>query len=218
MIKPICGLFILVGFVTLSLAKAPVLQPESSMIQQQTRILFENGKLGTTVSQAVLPKPYDYLLTQPLMTEGIADYYQRTPMIKVIYATKNTHNNTYSRAILMLVDQNKARNNPQLAQVNNEALVVELAFISMNFNALPKPIIEGVLNSNVPFGQLLSLHKMKTVNQDRHYFSVICSTTLSTLTHCRLNSTIYGRTNTIIRADNHQWLAHVIEILPGIRQ
>ena len=171
--------------------------------------------MGIKVCRDVLPAPYNYLLTQPLMTKGIEKYYQRTPFIQTIYAIKNQHNNTYYRAIMMLIKDSKARNNVQLAQRKKEVMVVELAFITMNFNELPEKIIEDVLNTNVPFGKLLSNNHVEVHTTDRTYFLVKCDKVFASLTGCHLNSKLYGRTNTIIRADNNKWLAHVMEILPG---
>ena len=72
------------------------------------------------------------------------------------------------------------------------------------------------LNTNVPFGKLLSNNHVKISIKDRTYFSVKCDKLVASLTHCHLNSKLYGRTNTIIKADNNKWLAHVVEILPGV--
>ena len=161
------------------------------------------------VSRDKLPAPFDYLLTQPLMTKAIKNYYQCTPWIQKIYAVKNKHNNTYHRAIIMYVDK-KVETNSKPSKFG-----VELAFITMNFNALSRQIIHDVLNTNVPFGQLLTHYHVKIFTTERTYFSVKCNLELASLIHCNRNSTIYGRTNTIISTDNHQWLAHVIEILSG---
>ena len=116
---------------------------------------------------------------------------------------------------MMLIDNNKAINDEKLAQRKKEPMVVELAFITMNFNELPKKVIASVLNTNVPFGKLLSDNHVNISITDRTYFLVKCDKVFSSLTRCQLNSKLYGRTNTIIRADNHKWLAHVVEILPG---
>lgn len=160
-----------------------------------------------------LSVPYDYLLTQPLMTIGLEKYYQRTPMIKVIYALRNQHRNTYSRVIIMYVDRHKNRNNPILAQKKNEAIPVELAVITVNFNELPEKIITDILHTEIPFGKLLTNHHFKTSTGERTYFTVSCNNFLRTMAHCKLNKKLYGRTNTIIRSDNKKWIAHVVEIL-----
>ena len=101
------------------------------------------------------------------------------------------------------------------AEYAKEEKVVELAFITMNFNALPEKIIKDVLNTNVPFGKLLSNNHVEIFVTDRTYFWVKCDKVFASLTRCHINSKLYGRTNTIIQANNNKWLAHVVEILPG---
>ena len=215
MAKSILVFCALISILNRSNATSFVVEPQSKTIQEKMSRLSNVEKTSTRVNQDMLPTPYNYLLTQPLMTKGIEKYYQRTPIIQMIYAVKNRRNNTYSRAIMMLIDSSKARNNVELAQRRQETMVVELAFITMNFNALPKEIITAVLNTNIPFGTLLSDNHVKVSITGRTYFSVKCNKELASLTHCNLNSIIYGRTNTIIRAVDNQWLAGVVEILPG---
>ncbi len=189
---------------------------QSPQIQNMQQLItsFSNTKeVGITVEQSVLPFPYSNLLTQALMTKGIEKYYQRRPIIKTIYVERNKNNNSYFRVILMLLDKNFARNKPDLAQKKGETIVAELAFITMNFNELPNELITEVLNSNIPFGQLLLTHHVNTYSADRRYFSLSCTEALSSLLHCNLKSTLYGRTNTLVRTDNKRWVARVLEIL-----
>ncbi|MBA2650245.1 MAG: hypothetical protein H0U75_11780 [Legionella sp.] len=94
--------------------------------------------------------------------------------------------------------------------------MVELAFITMNFKALPKNIIHDVQNYSIPFGKLIMNNHIKITNRHRSYFTVICNTKLKLLMNCHLKSTLYGRKNTIINAKNKKWLAHVVEILSDI--
>lgn len=54
--------------------------PQSVPIQEKIMNLSDAVK-GTKISKDMLPVPYDYLLTQPLMTHGIEKYYQRTPFM-----------------------------------------------------------------------------------------------------------------------------------------
>jgi len=192
-------------------ANNAVLQSSS---KKEITALFEVNKMGTYLNAGKLPAPYNVLLTQPLMTKSLEDYYQRRAIIRTLYAVKNTNNNTYSRAIQMLIDSNKTRNNPKLAQKKDEAIVAELAFITMNFNALPAKVVSAIQNSTIPFGKLLALNQVKITTADRRYFSLRCNNRLVSLTHCSLGSTLYGRTNTINLADGKTWLAHVVEILP----
>ncbi|HAT8432108.1 TPA: hypothetical protein GCS77_13710, partial [Legionella pneumophila] len=103
--------------------------------------LFNTVKISTILSKDNLISPYNYLLTQPLMTTTLEKYYQRTSRIKVITAFTNPHNNTYSRIIILYVDRNKKRNNVDLAQKKNEIIPVELAAININFEELPEKLI-----------------------------------------------------------------------------
>lgn len=213
MVKKVFAFCALLNILNVSNAASFVGQPK--IIQENMSSLSNIEKISTRVSEDGLPAPYDYLLTQPIMTKGIEHYYQRTSIIQTIYAVKNQHKNSYSRAIRMLVDRDKARNNAKLAHRKKEAMVVELAFITMNFNALPKKMINDVLSTHIPFGRLLSDHQVKVSTTNRRYFSIQCNQELAALTACESNSTIYGRTNTLIRTDDHEWLAQVVEILPG---
>lgn len=202
---------IIILFIAISVKGAP----ESKEIQLEINKLAEIDKIGAKVSSTQLPEPYNELLTQPLMTKSIEKYYGRNAIIKTIYANKDQASNTYRRSIIMFVDSNKTRNKPNVAQTKNEALAVELAFITINFNELPKRVIEEVLHTSTPFGKLLVKHHIQILTQDRNYFKIKCDSKLKSFIHCNLNDFIYGRTNTIIRADNKKWLAHVIEILPN---
>ncbi|WED42706.1 hypothetical protein [Legionella cardiaca] len=175
--------------------------------------VFGENKL-VKIAEARLPKPFDFLLTQPLMTFGLEKYYQRQAQIKVIYKQENELNHTYSRGILMLMDSNKKRNNIEIARAKKEAVVVEIALITMNFKALPQKVITGVLHSEQPFGKLLSANHVKTVSSGREYFLLNCNEKLANLIHCKTNSKLYGRVNTLSRADDNRWLAKVIEVLP----
>ena len=188
--------------------------PQAQNINEQMLSLINIHKMAIRITQSRLPSPYNYLLTQPLMTKGLEKYYQRTPIIQTIYAKRNKRDNTYYRTIIMLVDSNKTRNNPELAQKKKEAAVIELAFIRMNFNELPKKVIADVLNTNIPFGKLLLSNHIKTFPTHRSYFSIKCNEAFSSLMHCKLNSQLYGRTNSLIRMDNNRLIAHVVEILP----
>ncbi|CEG60445.1 hypothetical protein [Legionella micdadei] len=185
-------------------------------LEQMNRFLGE-VIVFTEVDQNKLPPPYDFLLTQHLMTMGVEQYYHRTPQIRAIHVLKNAKANTYSRVITMLVDRDHARNNVKMAQVKKDALVVELAFITINFNALPEKIVSAVLNTQIPFGKLLATHKIETLNDDRHYFAVQCNEVITKYIPCGKNAIIYGRTNTIIRKKDKQWLAKVVEILSGAK-
>jgi hypothetical protein len=176
----------------------------------------KNNLPGIPVNEATLPKPYDYLLTQNLMTPGIENYYQRTPIVQTIHAVRDRKNNTYSRIIVMLIDKDLARNNAEIAQEKNQEVLVETAVVTMNFAELPEKVVSGVLTSKIPFGKLLVDNQVAIVNKDRAYFSIRCNKPLSALTHCTLNTRIYGRVNTIMRADTKQWLARIVEILPGV--
>ncbi len=170
-----------------------------------------NMQQAISINEKELLSPYNYLLTQPLMTKGIEHYYQRKAFIKTIYAKKDKVRNRYSRIILMLLYKDKAK-----YYAKQETAVAELAFITMNFNELPESLSKEVQNTKIPFGKLLEIHHIKTTSQNRSYFSVKCNAVLSSLTHCKINEKIFGRRNTLIRIDNKHWVAKVIEILPGL--
>ncbi|BCA94632.1 hypothetical protein TUM19329_09930 [Legionella antarctica] len=177
---------------------------QSKIMLQKIKSLANIDKIAIRVNQSMLPIPYRYLLTQPLMTKGVEEYYQRTPVIQTIYARKNKRNNTYSRSIIMLLDYNKVRNDVRLAQKKSEIMVVVLAFITINFNELPNKIIADVLNTNIPLGQLLFTNHVKILSTDRSYFYVRCNKVIFLLTHCNQDNKLYGRTHTLIRADNNR--------------
>ncbi len=172
--------------------------------------------IGSEINKEALPAPYDFLLTQPLMTLGIEKYYQRIPVIQLIHKERNQKNNTYSRAIYMLLDRYKYKKSKIPRQRDPKKAIVELAFITMNFNELPEQAIFSILNSNTPFGKILVNNKINVVTDGRAYFSVNCNSVLVKVLHCKKNSTLYGRINTLIRKDNKKWISKVIEILPGL--
>ena len=219
MIKKLILCSVLIHFLNVLHAEAAFINAETTTFHQ---LLVNFSKIdthnlpGMAVKKNKLPAPYDYLLTQSLMTPAIEKYYQRSPVIQKIYSVKNEESNTYSRISIMLIDKDKVRNNADIAQEKNEEVVVATAVIEMNFNALPEKIRNEVLTTNVPFGKLLVANRLRIVSKDRVYFSLRCNKPLSALTLCKVNSSIYGRINTIIRADNKKWLARVIEILPGL--
>lgn len=174
---------------------------------------FDINKNIIRIDEAKIPAPYTYLLTQPLMTKGIERYYGRTAIIQTLYAEQNEEKTIYSRIIRMLLDSNKQRNNPQLAQRKNQTFIAELAFITINFSALSKPMIKDIISTKAPFGSLISKHHISVTSSDRSYFTIKCSKDLAALTHCTLNKTLYGRRNTLIDVKTKQWLAKVVEIL-----
>ncbi len=182
-------------------------QAYSQSIEQTMNYLATIDKIAKPVSQSSLPVPYNYLLTQPLMTKGIETYYQRKAFIRTIYAKKSKVSNNYSRVILMLLDENN---------LTKKKLVAELAFITMNFSELPENLIADVLHTNIPFGKLLITYHVKTASINRSYFVIQCNRLISSLSHCKLNTKIYGRRNMLIRTDNKRWVAKTIEILPDL--
>lgn len=174
---------------------------------------FDINKNIIKIEEEKLPPPYNYLLTQPLMTKGIEHYYGRTAIIQTLYAEQNEEKKSYSRIIRMLLDSNKKRNNPQVAQQKKEIFIAELAFITINFDALPKAMIKDITNTKTPFGTLITKYHLNVRSVDRSYFSLKCSKDLSALTQCTVNKTLYGRRNTLVNANTKQWLAKVVEIL-----
>lgn len=168
-----------------------------------------------SIAENTLPYPFKCLLTQPLMTKGLENFYQRTAIIQVITAINNPQEHTYSRMIVMNIDSDIARNKPDMAQKDHTQIPIEVALITMNLQQLPPSLIEKVMHSNIPFGRLLLQHKLKTISKSVNFYSLPCNHELAQLIHCPVNKTIYARTNTLYRTDNHQWIARVWEILPG---
>ena len=187
-------------------ADLPSPNPELKDLAEKMKTFAHISETSQKISEKQLPAPWHYLLTQPLMTKGMETYYQGTPVIQTLYAIPNKDNNTFFRAIRMRLPQKK-----------QQPMVLELAFITMNFNELPKKMVGDILHTEIPFGKLLANNHMNTAVTDRSYFAVNCDETLASLTHCKPDSTLYGRTNTIVNAANQHWLAHVVEILPGFK-
>lgn len=198
------------------------LSPELAPLRQffvQQHIAESSRPSLTYVEQSVLPSPYDFLLTQPLMTIGIADYYQRTPMVcPPLYAISDAKNKIYGRAVIMVVDKNAQRDDALAADKIGESNVTELGLITINMTAVPAAVMEGVVNSQIPFGALLKKYNVKTRTEGRRYFKITCDATFSQLLDCPLNTTLYGRTNTLIGEDSNLWVAQVVEILTGVKK
>jgi uncharacterized protein YjbI with pentapeptide repeats len=191
------------------IALAPLLQyPNQKGFIRQSLINL------TYVNKADLPAPYDFLLTQQLMTLGIAKHYRRTPKVRTpLYAHYNPKQKIYARAIIMIVDNNRSRDDALAADKVGEATIVELGLINMNFAALPAQVIDSVLHTKIPFGALLASNQIKTHNINTQYFKINCNADLDIYLKCSHHPTLYGRTNTLIRNDNGQWVARVVEIL-----
>lgn len=169
---------------------------------------------GVDVIQNNLPEPYRFLLVQPLMTKGIEEYYQRSAWIEQLHREMNKDSNIYSRAILMMVDSQKQESG-SYKKLN--PVIVEVAFIKINFNELPKQAIASILNTNTPFGKVLLNNKISTFTKDRAYFSTNCNADFAKILKCKRNQIIFGRINTLVRKDNNQWVAQVVEILSGLK-
>ncbi|MFA6037207.1 MAG: hypothetical protein WC748_03670 [Legionellales bacterium] len=168
------------------------------------------------VQKSDLPAMQKSILTQPLLTTAIADYYQRTPKIRApLHIDEDLEQNQFYRAIIMIVDKNGQRDNALLADTLNESRVVELGLISIDFNALPQTVIEGVRIGETPFGNLLLENKVQTHSINTRYFKVTCDQQLEQNLKCELGQILYGRSNTIVRDDNNAHIAHVVEILTG---
>ena len=169
------------------------------------------------VKQEELPTPYDYLLTQPLITIGLEKHYQRTASIKIINFSLNESDGIYTRSILMIVDSNKKRNDAITAGKNHEEVPIELAFIEINFNELPDNITSAITHAKVPFGTIIKKSGLKTYSTDREYFAITCENKLAELIHCKPNAQVYGRKNTIKKKMDNKWIARTLEILPDLR-
>ncbi|MBL7478830.1 hypothetical protein [Legionella bononiensis] len=194
--------------------KANIIQQR---INQLSTFLNSNKWMTHPVSPINLPEPYNDLLTQPLLTPAIENYYKRTAIIRVIHTHQSSNEHTYSRVITMHLDSNKERNDAKLAQNINEDLIVELALITIYYRELPQQFIRDIIYSNIPFGTLLKNNHINTYSTNRYYFSTSCNPELVQHIKCRLNTTLYGRLNTIVRVDNQQQIAQVVELLSGLK-
>lgn len=212
----VLSLLLFLSLVTDSLLWASILPEKGEVIQSRlddlSLFLGMSKIMGAEVNEKDLPAPFNYLLQQPLMTLGIEKYYQRAPIIQVIHEEINQKDNTYSRAVYLLLDKNKKKGiGGELDQI-----IAVLAFITINFNELPHTAIANVLHSTIPFGKILINHKINTTSTDKAYFAVNCTPDLVKRIHCKLDALVYGRVNTLVKKDNGQWLAKVVEILPVI--
>ncbi|MBX9702944.1 MAG: hypothetical protein K2P53_01680 [Rickettsiales bacterium] len=169
------------------------------------------------IDKAQIKPPCDLLLTQPLLTLGIEEYYQRTSKIKIIKAEFNNKKNIYSRSIIMIIDSNKNRNNVEAAIRKKEEVRVEFALIHINFKQIPKKMQDEIMYTNIPFGKLLVNNKIETTSTNRKYFYVYCNKDISKIIFCKKNNKIYGRINRIISKENNKWIANVTEILSGTK-
>jgi hypothetical protein len=210
--------FVLYGLIISNLAYALPKSASANNVNQMVYAFSNNRLLLNKINQSELPVPYDDVLTQTLMTNSIKTYYHRTPLISVLYAKKDVLHATYSRMITMIVDKSALRNNPKLAKEKNEVKVVELAYITINFSALPQKVVSEILTTSLPFGQILTTHGINVQTKDRRYFSMKCNKNIQPFLHCKRGGKLYGRKNTLYKADDKQWIAHVIEILPTIKK
>lgn len=166
------------------------------------------------IEEAQLPSMPQNILTQTLLTPAIAQYYQRTPKIRApLQMDDDTKNNHYYRAIIMLVDNDAKRDDAIAADRLKQSTVVELGLISINFSALPQAMIAAVRQGEIPFGTLLTEHKITADSINARFFKMTCDQHLAKYLQCAVGHTLYGRTNTLVRDDNHVWIAHVVEIL-----
>lgn len=214
--KKIIILLLLIHFKMISCAQALQLLHKipAKKLGALYNFLNDETKLSP-LKEKELPPPYDFLLTEPLMTISLEKYYSRAAQIKTIDAIKNENENTYSRVIMMVVDGDKARNDIKLALAQREEIVIELALIVINFNELPENIIKGVLNSKVPFGELLVSNHLESLTTELGYFSVNCSAMLLPYFAGNANNKLFGRRNTLVRKDNGKWIAQVVQLLSG---
>ena len=213
-----------VGALSLDNNHSPIMIPKHIILSQTeleplqqffqyTHISEEDRPPLIAVLEQALPDPDHFLLTQPIMTLGVAHYYQATPKIRLpLYTIHNIQDKTYSRAIIMIVDSNRIRDDALLADQKNESLIVELGMIKINSSVLPLRVMDDVENTQIPFGALLARAKIKIHHTNTHYFSILCNSTLANLLNCDKNKVLYGRTNTLVSDDNDQWIARVVEI------
>ncbi len=149
-----------------------------------------------------LPSPYDFLLTQPLMTQGIETYYHGTSHIVSLCVDEDVRAQRFSRVILIKIKGKKAP--------------VLIGSIEINTAVLPDSFLYALRTSSTPFGALLLQHEIKTCSVGIEYFTVVSDAILSEHLKCDKNIVLYGRTNRLIRAADKEWIANVVEILAPI--
>ncbi len=165
------------------------------------------------VDKPSLPSPYDFLLTQPLMTMAIEYYYQRTPQIKTLHEFYEAEQHYHSRVVLMYVDQDPSRDEALLAQKMGQAVVAELAMIHINLSGLTEDIVQEIERSTKPFGAILLEFGIASQRIHNRYFQLSHSSVFSDYLACN-KPFFYGRSSTLLRSDNQAFLAQVVEILP----
>lgn len=191
------------------------LQPLSHFLLQEN-ITQQNWPVLYPIPPQHLPPPYNFLLTQPVMTAGIAQYYQRTPKIRTpLYVIYEPTQQLLSRGIVMIVDRQSQRDNALVADQLGEAMKVELGLIQMNLAALPEAMIDTLRSSQTPFGALLVEFNIKTYHQCSQYFRIICRA-IAPYLGCDYDTVLHGRANTLLNVDNGQWLARTVEVLTGL--
>ncbi len=163
------------------------------------------------LDQHSLPSPYNFLLTRPLMTTAIQRHYQRTPQIQTLYQLYDLKQSITSRAVIMYVDQDQNRDNALLAKQMGQAITAELGMIHINFSALAEAMIYEIEHSCKPFGALLLEFGIATHRVHNRYFEI--TNIFPNYLSCNKKS-VFGRSSTLLRADNQRFLAHVVEILP----
>lgn len=152
-----------------------------------------------------LPAPWDRLLTAPLLTPGLARFYERSPRIERLLEVHSTSTGLLARAIRMVVD---VKGRP------NEKRIIETALIVINLSALPAGVREGVLQTDLPFGALLERERVQVQSKGRQYFKLSCSPLFVWLLDCSPDAVFYGRTHLLVDAATRTWLARVMEVVP----
>lgn len=169
-----------------------------------------------------LPRPMRFLLSQPLMTQGIQQFYGRTPKIRPpIQTYYPVDENTYFRAITMIVDQDPIRDHALIADGCGESQTVALGLIHMHLAALPDDLILAVLKGQTPFGALLTQHSIPTQSHYVYYQVLDRYGFLRTYLPQVVDSQVpfyYARTNTLRDSRTGVWLARTFEILPTMTE
>ena len=151
------------------------------------------------ITEKELPEQHN-VLTQPLLTKALADHYEATPhILPPLQVEDDVKHHRYYRAINMIV--------------NNK--VVELGLIIVNTGALPDDFNKQLREAKTPFGTMIIEHGIKTLSPTKRFFKATCDQHIAQYLKCEQGKLLYGRTNTIVREKDHEWLAHVVEILPG---
>ncbi len=173
-----------------------------SACEKQFFIRFLSGIMPIEVlKKSQLVEPYDYLLTQTLMTLGLERHYQQATAIETVSESYNHDTQRYARTIKMLVDDQK---------------VVEYARILVNTTNVPTTLIQNMLSTSIPFGKLLARERIEVTHANTQFFSGQAGFDFVHSFGCEAKIELFGRVNTLVNKKNGEWIAQIVEVLNSI--